>query len=134
MTFLDAYIYFIFFIKLIFIILAIVNLYLRKQLPIEEKGKEEEKDKGKIDKIKQQLETQEKIEYWKTRIELLFKFSMAFLLIYIFNPRKNRLNLINQEIKVLFFLFGIILVFTAKWKEIFKESKALIYIQSRLKL
>jgi quinol-cytochrome oxidoreductase complex cytochrome b subunit len=126
MSILDYYIFFIFFIKIIFIILAIVNLYLKKQLPVEEKNK------NKSDKIKKQLETQQKIEYWKTRIELLFKFLMALLLIYIFNPRQNRIHLINQEAKVLFFLFGFILIFTANWKQIFKESQTVINIQSVL--
>ena len=126
MTFLDYYIFFIFFIKIIFVILAIVNLYLKKQLPVEEK------EKNKSDKIKKQIETQQKIEYWKTRIELLFKFLMALLLIYIFNPRQNRIHLIDKEAKVLFFLFGIILVVTADWKHIFKESKIFTDIQSVL--
>ena len=89
MSILDYYIFFIFFIKIIFIILAIVNLYLKKQIPVEEK------EKNKSDKIKKQIETQQKIEYYKTRIELLFKFLMSLLLIYIFNPRQNRIHLIN---------------------------------------
>jgi Ca2+/Na+ antiporter len=128
MSFLEAYIFFIFFIKIIFIILAIVNLYLKKQIPDEEK----DTDKEKTNKIKKQLEMQQKIEYWKTRIELLFKFLMSLLLIYIFNPRQNRINLINYEAKLLFFLFGIILIVTADWKQIFEESQIFIDIQSIL--
>jgi hypothetical protein len=126
MSILDYYIFFIFFIKIIFIILAIVNLYLKKQIPVEEK------EKNKSDKIKKQIETQQKIEYYKTRIELLFKFLMSLLLIYIFNPRQNRIHLINYEAKLLFFLFGIILVVTADWKHIFEESQIFIDIQSIL--
>jgi hypothetical protein len=129
MSFLDNYIYFIFFIKIIFIILAIVNLYLKKQIPAEEKENKEDKE---TDKIKKQLKTQQKIENWKMHIELLFKFLMAMLIIYIFNPRYNRIHLINYEAKLLFFLFGIILIFTAHWKEIIKESPLLVYIQNVL--
>ena len=127
MSFLDNYIYFIFFIKIIFIILAIVNLYLKKQIPAEEKENKETQDK-----IKKQLKPQQKIENWKKHIELLFKFLMAMLIIYIFNPRYNRIHLINYEAKLLFFLFGIILIFTAHWKEIIKESPLLVYIQNVL--
>ena len=127
MSILDYYIFFIFFIKIIFIILAIVNLYLKKQIPVEEK------EKNKSDKIKKQIETQQKIEYYKTRIELLFKFLMSLLLIYIFNPRQNRIHLINYEAKLLFFLFGIILIVTAQWKEIINESPLLVYIQNILR-
>ena len=131
MSALDKYITFIFIIKIIFIILAIVNLYLKKQIPLEEKEKQEKQEK-QSDKIKKQIETQQKIEMLKTHIELLFKFLMALLIIYIFNPRENRLYLINYEAKVLFFLFGIILIFTANWKQIFKESSLVIYIQNIL--
>jgi Ca2+/Na+ antiporter len=128
MSALDKYITFIFIIKIIFIILAIVNLYLKKQIPLEEKQKQEKQS----DKIKKQIETQQKIEMLKTHVELLFKFLIALLIIYIFNPRENRLNLINYEAKVLFFLFGIILIFTANWKQIFKESPLVISIQNVL--
>jgi Ca2+/Na+ antiporter len=128
MSALDKYITFIFIIKIIFIILAIVNLYLKKQISLEEKQKQEKQS----DKIKKQIETQQKIEMLKTHVELLFKFLIALLIIYIFNPRENRLNLINYEAKVLFFLFGIILIFTANWKQIFKESPLVIYIQNVL--
>ena len=127
MTFLEKYIYFIFFIKVIFIILAILNLYLKKQIPLEKR------ENKKTDKIKKQIETQQKIENWKLHIELLFKFLMSMLIIYIFNPRYNRIHLINYEAKLLFFLFGIILVVTAHWKEIFKESSFIVYIQNVLK-
>ena len=126
MSLLNNYIFFIFFIKIIFVILAIMNIYLKKQIPVEEK------EKNKSDKIKKQVKTQQNIEYWKTHIELLFKFLMSILLIYIFNPRQNRIHLINYEAKLLFFLFGIILVVTADWKQIFNESKTFINIQSVL--
>lgn len=126
MTLLNNYIFFVFFIKITFVILAIINLYLKKQI------QHEEKEKNKSDKIKKQVKTQQNIEYWKIHIELLFKFLMSILLIYIFNPRQNRIHLINYEAKLLFFLFGIILVFTADWEQIFNESKIFINIQSVL--
>jgi quinol-cytochrome oxidoreductase complex cytochrome b subunit len=126
MSLLNNYIFFVFFIKITFVILAIINLYLKKEI------QHEEKEKNKSDKIKKQEKTQQNIEYWKIHIELLFKFLMSILLIYIFNPRQNRIHLINYEAKLLFFLFGIILVFTANWEQIFNESKIFINIQSVL--
>ena len=126
MSLLNNYIFFVFFIKITFVILAIINLYLKKQI------QHEEKEKNKSDKIKKQVKTQQNIEYLKIHIELLFKFLMSILLIYIFNPRQNRIHLINYEAKLLFFLFGIILVFTANWEQIFNESKIFINIQSVL--
>lgn len=133
MTFLEIYIFFIFLIKLIFIILAITNLYLKKQIPVEEKENQETQENKKTDKIKKQIELREKIENWKKHIELLFKFTMSILLIYIFSPRYNRVHLINYEAKLLFFLFGIILIVTSQWKEIINESPFLVYIQNILR-
>ena len=49
--------------------------------------------------------------------------STLILLTYLFNPKFNRENLINSETKVLLFLFGFILVFTAKWNIFIEESK-----------
>ena len=74
MTFLEKYIFFIFFIKAVFIILAILNLYLKKQIPLEKR------ENKKTDKIKKQIETQQKIENLKLHIELLFKFLMSMLI------------------------------------------------------
>jgi prepilin signal peptidase PulO-like enzyme (type II secretory pathway) len=131
MSLLDKYVNFIFLIKILFLILAILNLYLKKKIPREEKDKN--KDKQKSEEIKKQIATQQKIEYWRTRIELLFKFLMALLLIYIFNPSQNRTYLIDYETRLLFFLFGFILIFTADWKQIFDESEALIELQNIFK-
>ena len=104
MTNLEYFINLIFVSKLIFILLALTQKYYKFS------GKEDED----IDK---------KITYWKDRIEFIFILLMSILLIYIFNPRFSRENLINKEIKVLLFLFGFILIFTAKWKIFIEESK-----------
>ena len=48
---------------------------------------------------------------------------MSILLIYLFNPRFNRELLINGETKLLLFLFGFVLILTAKWNIFFEESK-----------
>ena len=47
---------------------------------------------------------------------------MAGLIIYLFNPKYNRENLIDYETKVLLYLFGFILLITAEWSAFFKES------------
>ena len=100
---LSIYIYFIIFLKLIFMILTITNLYK---------------------KIKHQENTEsfKTINFWKHRIEFVFVALMSGLLIYIFNPTANRINLINYEVKLLFYLFGFILLITAKWDIFFDES------------
>ena len=55
---------------------------------------------------------------------------MSCLLIYLFNPRSNRVVLIDNETKVLLFLFGIIVLITAKWNIFIKENQIFKYFQS----
>jgi hypothetical protein len=107
----DIYVTFIFLIKLGFIMMAITDIYLKA------KGQ----DKSDLDK---------KILYWKERFEFIFIALMSFLLIYIFNPTLDRTNLIDKETKILLYLFGFILLITAKWEIFIKESPFFIKIQN----
>jgi hypothetical protein len=107
----DMYIVLIFFIKIVFMILAVAHLYLRF--------------KGKAGS-----ETDKLILYWKERIEFVFIILMSFLLIYIFNPTNNRLFMITRETKILLFLFGFILIITANWSAFVEESDIFKDLQS----
>jgi len=106
-------IYLIILIKVIFIILAIAHLYYSF---INKENSEEDK----------------KVVFWKERVEFIFIIFMSLLLIYIFNPRANRTALINSEIKLLFYLFGFILLITAKCSIFLKESPIFRNIQNIL--
>jgi len=63
------------------------------------------------------------IVYWKHRVEFVFVILMSLLLIYLFNPRYNNQGVVDFEIKLLLYLFGFILIITAKWSSFFKEAK-----------
>lgn len=102
-TRLDYFIFFIVFIKFIFIISAVGHLVLSHS----DSDKSEELDP--------------KLLYWKERTEFIFIISMSLLLIYHFHPRFPR-KPINEETGLLFFLFGVILIVTAKWGLFFKEA------------
>jgi len=93
----DIYITFIIIIKVLFLILTIVHAFL--------------KAKNKENSI-----LNKKIVYWKERLEFVFILSMSLLLIFIFNPRKDRSKYLDYETKILFYLFGFILIITAKWE------------------
>lgn len=93
---LDIYITTIFAVKIIFIGLAFHLIYLKHKHP---------DDKTKI----------EKTEYWKKRVEFIFISMMSALLIYIFYPKANRINKIDYETKLLFYLFGFVLLLTERW-------------------
>ena len=109
----ELYIYFIFAIKIGFIIMALTHIYLKL------KGKEG----NEFDK---------KVEYWKERFEFMFIILMAGLLIYLFNIRHDRSIMIDHETKLLLYLFGFVLIITAKWEIFIKESKVFKFIQSTL--
>lgn len=98
----DFFIFFIIVVKIIFIVSAIGHLILSYSTTSKSK---------KIDN---------KLSYWKKRTEFIFIISMAILLIYHFKPGKHKP--IGEETALLFFLFGWILIFTAKWSLFVTEA------------
>ena len=98
----DLFIFFIIIIKFVFIVAAIGHIILTHT-------------NTKLDKYDDTL------VYWKERTEFVFILTMAILLIYHFHPRYQN-NQISSETKLLFFLFGWILIITAKWNIFIKES------------
>jgi hypothetical protein len=107
------YIYLIFAIKLGFILMAVTHIFLQV--------------KGKADS-----DLDKNVVYWKERFEFIFVLLMAILLIYLFNPRKERMVMIDGETKILFYLFGFVLLITAKWADFFHEAKWFKYIQGSI--
>jgi hypothetical protein len=107
----DMYVTLIFIIKIGFILMAVTHIYLKA------KGEE----KSDLDK---------KILYWKERFEFIFIALMSILLIYVFNPRVDRSILIDKETKILLYLFGFVLLITAKWDVFIKESPFVRKIQN----
>jgi hypothetical protein len=59
--------------------------------------------------------------YWKERTEFTFVVSMSILLIYYFYPAGNPPPM-TEETKMLFFLFGWVLLVTANWKIFITET------------
>ena len=113
MKYFNIYITLIFLVKIVFITLALTYIYLKA------KGKEK-------------TDLANKIKYWKERVEFIFVFLMALLLIYLFSPRANRSSLIDYETKILFYLFGFVLLITAKWQTFFGESIWLSVLQDSI--
>ncbi len=108
------YVILVFIVKIIFIILAISRGYVKHKNPNNKKLIQE-------------------LDFWKDRVEFLFKAMMSAMLIYLFNPRANNLNLINGETKLLLYLFGFILIITANWDIFFKESPIFKRLQNTIK-
>jgi hypothetical protein len=95
-------------VKVIFITLAVTKLYVSHKEP---------NNKKKINNL----------EFWKNRVEFIFISLMAILLIYLFSPRANRINMIDNETKILLYLFGFILLLTADWQQFLSTSKLKIF-------
>jgi hypothetical protein len=70
--------------------------------------------------------------YWKERTEFIFIVSMALLLIYYFHP-SIKSDPMSHETKLLFFLFGWVLLITANWKLFVTEAPWFEEISSALK-
>lgn len=113
MNFYGTFVSFAFIVKILFIVLALVHIFLKLN------GKE---NSG--------LDI--KITYWKERVEFVFAIIMSILLIYWFAPNTNRIDKIDKETKLLFYLFGFVLFITAKWEDFFHESKWVYFLQKTI--
>jgi hypothetical protein len=70
--------------------------------------------------------------YWKERTEFVFITSMSILLIYYFHPFVKS-DPMSHETKLLFFIFGWILLITANWKIFITEAPWFERISNSLK-
>lgn len=77
-------------------------------------------------------ELSEKLKLIKEQSEFVFIFLTSLLMIAIFNPWQDNLKYIDSHVKLLFYLFGGILIVTAKWSLFFHESIFLNKISSSL--
>jgi hypothetical protein len=100
----DFFLLFIVIIKIVFVLAAIGHIFLSHST---------NKKASTIDP---------KLVYWKERTEFIFIISMAILLVYHFNPRWPQLE-INSETRLLFFLFGIVLIITSDWNLFITEAE-----------
>ena len=65
--------------------------------------------------------------FWAERVSFLFEILIAFLLIYLFNPRANRSANLDFETKMLLFILGFILLMSANWKTFIKETPPILH-------
>ena len=108
MGFISQYGRFIFMIKVLFLIMTVMAK--RTELVIKRDTK-----KGKTANIDEQRKKLENEEYLRSRLELMFKFTMSiFLIIAFFPKRKNRIELTYED-NLLLTVFGFILLITADW-------------------
>jgi hypothetical protein len=102
----SAYVYLIFFVKLIFIAMAFVSVTLGR----------------KTSMTATEASIVRFAEHWKERFEFIFKFLMALLLFYLFFPHRSHHVSIDRETNLLLYLLGFILIVTADWNTFFHEA------------
>jgi hypothetical protein len=108
----DYYIVFIFIIKILFAITAAIAFYLSHT-----------KNEGAF---------YEDTVYWRDRFEFIFVACMSTLIIYFFNPRNKKPLDFDFETKLLFFIYGWIILIKANWRIFFGESYVLHAVQKIL--
>ena len=101
MKLLDIYVLFIFLVKIVLIIFAMLHLYY----------------KSKGDHLKSHS-----INIRKNQVEVFFKFFMSILLIILFNPLSKKPIQLDYETKLLLFLFGFVLILTSPARELYKNE------------
>lgn len=109
---LEVYIMFIIFIKVLFGLSTLAHLYLTK-----------------ISK-KTNLELDEKFLFWRERAEFIFIASVSIVLILTFNPVYKFPIEVSREMKLLFFILGMILISGADWK-VFIDKTPFLHLQEK---
>ena len=113
MNYYSWFIYITFCVKIVFIVLAISNIFLQHT----------GQSNTDLDRT---------IVFWKDRIDFVFEFLMAILLIYLFYPYRKIPVVLDSDTKYLLFLFGTVLIITANWETFFKDSPTLKLLQKIL--
>jgi hypothetical protein len=76
------------------------------------------------------------ILHWKHVTEFIFVLCMSILLIYHFYPTNGIIQqpiVVDKETRVLFLLYGFILIFSAKWTLFFDEKTLFIKFINKFK-
>ena len=101
---------FLFIVKILFALLAVVHIYLKRT----------GKDDSKMDEF---------VSFWKERLEFVFIIGVSLLLMIFFFPGRKIQMEPTFEMRFLFFVYGIIILINVDWKIVVGESPFLETIQ-----
>ena len=101
---------FLFIVKILFAILAVVHIYLKRT------GKDDTK-------------TDEFVTFWKERLEFVFIIGVSLLLMIFFFPGRKIEMEPTFEMRFLFFVYGIMILINLDWKIFVGESPFLETVQ-----
>ena len=103
----DAFIILVIIIKLIFVVFAVLTKFYKYKL--------NHSNQSEISYYTKQYNWS---NYWKERLESIFLICMGFICIIVFNPFYGYRFIIDEETRILLFLFGIIILITSNWHAI----------------
>ena len=112
-TSIDYYIAFIFIIKILYASCASVAFYLSYT----------KKDNGVF---------YDEITYWRDRFEFIFVACMSTLILFFFYPNNTKPLDFDFETRLLFYVYGWIVLMKANWKLFFGDSLFLNALQNSL--
>jgi len=104
----DAFVILVIIIKVIFVVFAILTKFYIYKIKHSNR-----------DEVSYYTKKYEWSNYWKERLETCFLICMGFICIIVFNPFYGYRFFIDEETRILLFLFGIIIMITSNWKLIF---------------
>ena len=104
------FITFLFIVKILFFVLALVHIYLKRT------GKEDS-------------QMNETVLFWKDRCEFVFIIGVSLLLMIFFFPGRKIEMEPTFEMRFLFFVYGIIILINVDWKIVVGESPFLETVQ-----
>lgn len=102
------FVYFIIFVKGLFLFFAIWNFYLKKRNGGGNGGNGGNGGETRLEK---------RVSYYKNLTENIFVVLVSILLIYLFNPYHDNKYLDDKYVKILFFVYGILTLVTFDWSE-----------------
>ena len=133
----DYYIYLIIFFKTIFFILSLIHIYFKikdnRSKTSDNTNNTNNTNTNTNNNNVNNLKIQQRVEYLRSSCEFIVTILISFLLIYLFNPLYPKLYLIDKETKIVLFLFGIILLLTSKWSDVFNTNKFFVLFQEFLR-
>ena len=106
----DSFIILVIIIKVIFVVFAILTKYYKYKIEHSNKSESE---------ISYYTKQYKWSSYWKERLETIFLICMGFICIIVFNPFYGYRFIIDEETRILLFLFGIIILITCNWQALF---------------
>jgi len=104
----DAFIILVIFIKLIFVVFAVLTKFYKYKI--------NHSNKSEVSYYTKQYNW---TSYWKERLETIFLICMGFICIIVFNPFYGYRFIIDEETRILLFLFGIIILINCNWHILF---------------